>query len=605
MKRTLSTKKLYLTHPLFIALCFVFFYTAIFYYALGSYPLLNNNEGLYAEIPREMLSSGNWLIPHLNGVLYIEKPPLLYWLIALNYKFFGISEWSARAIPATAGLATCLSLLFFSLRQKIAKIYWLPSFILATSLGYVVTARIVMFDCLFTCFITASLLLLYLWATQGHSKYLRFAYASLALAVLTKGLVALILVGGVVLALLFFIKSPGSKWTKIKALFDPLALLIFLAIVLPWHIAASLQQDGFAWFYFINEHFLRFLGLREPRDYYGGPFYYYFIRIPLYLFPWSWFLLALCKRTKNKCSFAPRLQPIQLLSCHDNQPFIKFCWVWFLFFLFFFSISAAKANYYLVAAFPPLAFLIAHKLEQCGGRNGGCNLSKILATLSGAGGILFCGFYLFARDLLLNFSLLSSVWTLNTGIYVLAGYSIVGIVAMWIKPMWIKPNRKPIPSLPYLYIGGLCTIILLLALQLAPILQNTYSAKWVVQLIPPQYQNNVFIYHDFEQYSSLPFYLRHNVSIIESNSSDLEYGEKKQTQQSHPQPHTTYTSIIADKPLTQKIFISNSEFNNLCSKQQIYLVIRPQYVTELPNQSICKFTVIKNTRDLILLTNLR
>lgn len=121
-----------------------------FYYGLGSYALANNNEGLYAEIAREMYISHKYIIPMLNGVPYIEKPPLLYWLINGSFHLWGINEFAARFVPATCGVILCFSLVFFS--QQINRLGegLLAGLILSTSLGFVLIARIVFFDMLLT-----------------------------------------------------------------------------------------------------------------------------------------------------------------------------------------------------------------------------------------------------------------------------------------------------------------------------------------------------------------------------------------------------------------------------------------------------------------------
>lgn len=310
-----------------------------FYEGLSSYGLLNNNEGLYAQIAWEMLENKSFIIPTLNGVPYIEKPPLLYWLIALSYSLFGKSVWAARCVPATFGCLTAFSLFFFYRSLGYRREGFYATMILASSLGFLIFSRMIFFDGLLTAFLTFSLLSFYLWQFQERNHWKVLFYTFLGGAVLAKGLLSLCLVGLITAGFLGLTKG----WKALLHLFDPLGLLIFALITIPWHGAASLQLPEFSWFYFINEHILRFLDQRLPRDYYRGPFYYYLIRLPAYFLPWTFFLPFWGKKTSQT---------------FKDRPFLFFVWLWFLIPLAFFTLSKAKANYYMMVGMPPLALLL-------------------------------------------------------------------------------------------------------------------------------------------------------------------------------------------------------------------------------------------------------
>lgn len=331
-----------------------------FYYGLSFYGLANNNEGLYAEIAREMYTSHQYIIPTLNGVPYIEKPPLLYWLIAGSFHLWHIGEFAARFVPATCGAILCLSLVFFSQQINRLREGLLAGLILSTSLGFVLISRIVFFDMLLTTLFSLSLMSYYLaWFFARVENYnpkifqftlrkfkslwfIRLGYGFLGLAVLTKSLVALALIPSIMCAFLLCTKTWRAYW---KLFFDPLGIFIFLIIILPWHILATLQHPHFLQDFFINEQFMRFLDKRVPHDYYTGPLYYYLPRIMLYLLPWS-LLLPLLGLKKYR----------QHLS---KDPIRIFAWLWVLIPLIFFSLSKAKANYYMVISCPALALLLS------------------------------------------------------------------------------------------------------------------------------------------------------------------------------------------------------------------------------------------------------
>jgi len=281
--------------PVWLVWSMTFFFLA---YGLGCYPILDNNEGLYAEIPREMLAAGDWrhwIIPHLNGLAYMEKPPLLYWLTAISFAIFGENEWSARLVPAFSALSCVAMILWFGRQIERVAAARLAALMFITGFGVMAMSRTLMFDMLLTVFFTGAVMNGYLFSRSGDRKKLNWSLGLLAFALLAKGFVAIILFGAVTFTYTALFSSSVSDFLKrIIAWFNPKALGIFLLIALPWHIAAILAEPIFAWFYFINEHVLRFLGKREPHDYYAGAWWYYLPRMVIYLFPWSFFLPVLC-----------------------------------------------------------------------------------------------------------------------------------------------------------------------------------------------------------------------------------------------------------------------------------------------------------------------
>lgn len=337
----------------------VILYALLFYYGLGRLGLMDNNEGLYAEIPREMLATGDFIIPHLNGVPYIEKPPLLYWMTAVSYLVFGFNEFAARFIPATSGLLTGLLLMHFLIIKARPSQAVLTGLMWGTSLGVTVFARVIFFDMLMTFMLTWAMTSFFLWFDTRRKNYLYQAYIATALGILTKGLLAFILPAGIVI--LFLVLSFDShtshstdRWSyqkhEVKLILDPLCICLFLIIVLPWHLIAFYRDNNFLWFYFVNEHILRFIGHRVPHDYYSGPPYFYVSRLVVYLFPWTLFLLLF-------------IWPRSSVDIHESQTIDRrlkiFLWIWFAVFMLFFTISEAKANYYIVTAFPPVLMLVA------------------------------------------------------------------------------------------------------------------------------------------------------------------------------------------------------------------------------------------------------
>jgi 4-amino-4-deoxy-L-arabinose transferase-like glycosyltransferase len=461
-----------------------------FYYGLGSYHLLNNNEGLYASIAKSMLLNKAFLIPHLNCMPYLEKPPLLYWLLASSFAIFGPTAFAARLVTTTCGFLVCLTIFFFCRKYVNRTAALIALLIFATSPAVIIIARMVYFDMLLTLLFSGSLMLLYAWNQSCSKLFLRTFYGVLALSVLTKGLVAVILAGGTFLAYILLTKQIHT----IKKLFDLPGIIIFLGVALPWHVLASLHHDGFAWNYLINEQLLRFLHQRVPHDYYDGPFYYYLPRIVIYLTPWSLFLPTfLVDRDKNL-----------------NQPLKKFLWCWVLIPLLFFSLSSAKANYYMIVSMPALAMLLGIKITELleANKRGlitGITIAIFFVILIIQSWVSSHFQQLFALDYAFIFKLL--IVFLYTSFALLAAYIFF---------------RRPLVAL--FLLGGLVLPITLVAIQEAQKFDNQISAAdagiYVAQLQPAQ---NYYLYQEFEKISAIAFYADHCFKIIDNRSNDLYY----------------------------------------------------------------------------------
>ena len=239
-----------------VLLSFLFFFLN-----LGAYSLKEPDEGRYAEIPREMIESGDWLVPHLDYVRYFEKPPLLYWTVALSYKVFGINEWAFRFPNALFALMTVLSLYIFARKWFPEQVAFLSSVILMSAFGFFSMARIETTDMLFTFWLFLSLLSFYAHYRQQHRGMLSLFYISLALATLTKGPVAILLM---VLAVLPFLLIE-RRLSFLKELHLPWGVPLFLLVAAPWFIAISLKEKQFFSFFFIDQHLLRFLTEKHKR----------------------------------------------------------------------------------------------------------------------------------------------------------------------------------------------------------------------------------------------------------------------------------------------------------------------------------------------------
>jgi 4-amino-4-deoxy-L-arabinose transferase-like glycosyltransferase len=373
---------------------------AVIYMVGLSWPaLLDDVDTVHAEAAREMLQRHDWVTLYTDGLRYLEKAPLMYWGLAISYKIFGISNWSTR-------LPLMLSVLALTLATYHLGRYVYPELgglyagtALITSLGLFVYTRFLIPEVLVT-----------LWLTLGYYLVLRaleeeqpgrlvcwgFAAVS-ALNVLTKGLIGLIFPVGAIFLFLLLTRKLG----KLRKLHLVSSSLVFLAIAAPWHILAALRNPaqgearGFLWFYFINEHLMRFLGKRVPPGYDTVPLAIFWALLVIWLFPWSAFLpQAIChvpvRWRQLRGEAGSRLHRTQLA----NLLFL----LWALVILVFFSFST-RQEYYTIPALPAIALLVGSWLARESGpaaseadRRAGRISSSILL---GFGVVAFvCGMYL-------------------------------------------------------------------------------------------------------------------------------------------------------------------------------------------------------------------
>lgn len=508
-----------------IPLWLVWAIAALFVLAgLGGHALLDNNEGLYAEIPREMLAASDWqhwIIPHLNGLPYMEKPPLLFWLTALSFSLFGMTEFAARLVPALSALGCVALLLQFGAAQNKPLAGRFAALMFVSGVGVCAMARVLMFDMLLTVMLTGALLYAYRAVHAPASRALRLrhqrlALGFLALAVMAKGLVAIVLFGLVTAVLLLdrqrsirgFARACG-QW------FEPWGVCAFMAIVAPWHIAASLVEPIFAWFYFINEHVLRFLGKRLPHDYYTGAWWYYLPRMAIYLFPWSFMLPSLLLRAPVEP--VTRHAVFSIPARSGQSVLARFLLIAWVVPLLFFSVSEAKANYYLVAVMPFAALHLSLALEKRGFLAGSAAAlpGVLVALLSMALWVTF-----FARAPTAH--RLQSIAGMDERQFVLTAFALATAVALAAAMLAWQVRR--IGLLAYLLLPGLVVSILALVTVAAePLISTRSLARFVHETLPA---HTVYLYRDFEEQSSLPFYLATPVAVIDSRSSDLYWGNR-------------------------------------------------------------------------------
>src|SRR5579863_8839410 len=274
-----------------LALVFV----AVYFVSLFSPALLDDADSTHAEAAREMFVTGDYVTLHVNGVRYLEKAPLPYSLGAISYHIFGVNEFASRLPMALSVLLLGVLAVVWGRRAFAERAGIYAGLFVYTAAGVFLFTRILIPDVLLSLLIAASLYF-FLTALQPDTRPWQWyaGYACMALGVLTKGLIALAFPGGAA----FLYLSLTGEWRRWREFRLGSGLALFLLIAAPWHILAGLRNTGgqgghgFFWFYFVNEHFLRFLGKRYPRDYNKLPWALYWSLHLVWLFPWSLYLPA-------------------------------------------------------------------------------------------------------------------------------------------------------------------------------------------------------------------------------------------------------------------------------------------------------------------------
>lgn len=355
----------------------------IFFGCIVSPPsLMDDVDASHAQLARNMLRSGDWVIPRLDGVAYVEKAPLPYWLIAISYSIFGVHDWAARVPFACAAIFLCwITALYGSWAFKAesaehsgnadsairSRAGFYSGLVLATCVGLFLFTRILMPDAMLTLCICVAFWSFQRTLNEDHAethprRWAALLGAALGLGMMLKGLIALLIPVGGALTYLAITRQLFRRETW-RRLHLATAFLVFLFVAAPWHVLATLrmppyfdstmhsgpgQYHGFFWFYFMNEHLLRFLGRRYPHDYNTVPRLAFWLLNLLWLFPWSLYLPEAARLSYKPSDRAGRTRLLAL------------CWIGFL--LLFFSFSTTQ-EYYSLPIYPALALLLGSALS--------------------------------------------------------------------------------------------------------------------------------------------------------------------------------------------------------------------------------------------------
>ncbi len=335
-----------------------------------------------------MITSGDWVTARLDGIPYLEKPPLVYWMMAVSYKLFGVHDWAARIPFALFSIGLCWLTAAFGVWAFGDRAGFYAGLCMATCVGLFLFTRILIPDVILTFTIALAMwaLLRVLDNDEPHPRAWAYVLAaSLGTGLLLKSLIGALfpVAAGIIYLFLTHQLFSARTWKRLRPISG---IAIILLIAAPWHILAALrnppyfafdmrslpgQYHGFLWYFFINEQLLRFLNLRYPRDYDTVPRVYFWLLHLIWLFPWSVYLPAIAKLSYKPSDRAGQARLLAL------------CWIGFV--LVFFTFSTTQ-EYYSMPCYPAFALLLGSAMATGGDwvRKGTRALSVIAACAAGA-----------------------------------------------------------------------------------------------------------------------------------------------------------------------------------------------------------------------------
>jgi 4-amino-4-deoxy-L-arabinose transferase-like glycosyltransferase len=550
-------------------------FAAVYFGSAFTPGLQDDADATHAEAAREMYVTHDFVTLKINGNRYLEKAPLMYWLIASSYAVFGVNEFAARVPTMLAILGLTLLAMKWGRRAFGDRAAIYAGMFVATTVGYYLFSRVLIPEAVLSLFIAGSFYCFLTALEDGKPWQWYGGYACLALAVLTKGLLALVVVG---FAMLLFLAVSG-EWRRWREFHIATGLLLFFAIATPWHVLAGIRNPHFFWFYFVNEHFMRFLGKRIPKDYNKQENSLYWTLHMVWLFPWSLYLPIALRRPIVEWMARRKQGAVRAKSlAHFRTRTRLVCFIWAAVTLVFFSFSTNQ-EYYTFPAYFPILLLIAGALvseEKAGPRrwllwtSGAMVLIGTAVTVVLTAGLWSSRHLPFVPDIgtvLAKPDLQAD--TLSMGHFLeLTGDSfaalrlpaIMAAIVLLIGPalaLWFRARRRDVASTWALAVTmGLFLIAAHIALvRFDPYLGSKIIAEDITRQL--RADDHVVIYGDQAFGSSLLFYLRRPIELVNGRTTSMWWG-----------------STYPDAP---KIFIDDAELQREWNSPTRVFLFVPQH----------------------------
>jgi 4-amino-4-deoxy-L-arabinose transferase-like glycosyltransferase len=557
----------------FLLFLVVLFTAAIYLGCVVSPPsLMDDVDAVQAQISKTMLLSGDWVTARLDGVLYLEKAPLIYWLIAISYKIFGVTDWVARLPVALSAIALGLLTAAFGMWAFSKRAGFYAGLCMSTCVGLFLFTRVQIPDVMLT-FTIAMAMWAFLRTLEEEEKQPRlwaavFA-ASLGVGLLLKSLIAIVFPVAAAVIYLYATKQLFARrtWQRLRPISGALIVLVVAA---PWHVLATLRNPpyfawtlksgpglyhGFLWFYVINEQLLRFLNLRYPRDYNTVPRLWFWLFHLLWLFPWSVYLPAIVKLSFKPIDRAGRARLMAL------------CLTGFI--LVFFTFSTTQ-EYYSMPCYPALALLLGSAMDAEGewikwGR-------RVLGVIAALAALTTLGIAFAVRNLPTPGDIASalarhpSAYTLSLGhmldltfdsfAYLRLPLCVAGIAFL----VGTAGNLRWTGMRAFLA-TGVMMVAFFHAARLALIVFDPYlSSRPLANAYLAAPPGKLIIDHHYYTFSSVIFYTGQDPLLLNGKFNNLEYG--------------------AAAPGAPAVFLSDSEFKELWSGSARYYLVASKLGTE-------------------------
>jgi 4-amino-4-deoxy-L-arabinose transferase-like glycosyltransferase len=491
-----------LPRPLFLLLALLAIF--ITFGGLDERKLANPDEGRYSEISREMAASGDFVTPRLNGLKYFEKPPLQYWATAVSFSLFGENEFTARLYTALSALGCILLVAYTGKRIFDEETGMLAGLVMLSAPYFAIMSEVVTLDMGLTFWMTltmSSVMISQHTSTEiSRRRWLCAAWAGMAAAVLSKGLIGIVFPAGTVFLYCVFQRNFRLLW-KLEWLAGS---LIFFAITVPWFVLVSIKNPEFPQFFFIHEHVERFLSTVHRRE---QPWWFFVPILFLGFLPWVIAFIPACVQGWQRPAHV----------CRESGTFAphKFVLIYSVFILLFFSKSGSKLPHYILPMFPVLALVISTYVRAIDAKRLAWLVLPVLPlALLGAYAAWVApdGRNPFSRQLYADMSVWVVGAALSIALAVIASFSLMRAQRKWLGVL-------------VLCLGTIVGMELIERgyERISP-LQSSFALSESIKLhLTPE--TRLYSVGNYEQ--SLPFYLKRTLTLVDY-IDEFEMGQKSE-----------------------------------------------------------------------------
>jgi 4-amino-4-deoxy-L-arabinose transferase-like glycosyltransferase len=500
--------------------------------------LMDEVDSVAAHIGQKMLETGDWVTPRINGVVYLEKSPLNYWLVAASYFVFGVHDWAARLPVALGSIALILLVATFGRWAFGPRGGFYSGLAIGSCVGLFLFTRIIIPDVLLTFSITAALFFVMRALDDGRRIWALGYGAAIGAGLLLKGLIAAVFPVAIV-AVFLLCRRELWRWETIRRLRLHYAVPAALVIAVPWFVMAILANPpqfdftmesqpgvyrGFFWFYVMNEHVLRFLGMRYPKDYDTVPRIAFLLLHAVWIFPWTVFLPAAVRER----DLSGRAGAVRLM-----------CFIWIGFLVSFFLLSTTQ-EYYTMPCYPAFALLVGWALAFGAETwiRGGYNA---LAGLGAAGAVVTVTLLAVTVESSASGSIASALThnpdayrlslghisdlTVESMAYLKLPLALFGVAFFWgTLTAWIGMRRGWAPEISAVCLAAAMAMMFHAAHAAMQVFEPVFSTRSLADVIRRGPPGELIIDGHFYPASAAAYYLNQKALLLDGKRDNMVYG---------------------------------------------------------------------------------